>query len=80
MRKGDHFAVVLQNPSAMASVYWACQLAGIIVTPLNWTMKAEELDYCLTDAEARAVIFEEVSAATVAAIVEQHEAPVGRYG
>ena len=40
---------------------WACQLAGIVVTPLNWRMKSEELDYCLTNAEARAVIFEKVS-------------------
>jgi 2-furoate---CoA ligase len=65
LRKGDHLAVVLQNRLAMASVHWACQLAGIIVTPLNWRIKAEELDYCLGDAEARAVIFEEVSAAAV---------------
>ena len=65
LRKGDHLAVVLQNRLAMASVHWACQLAGIVVTPLNWRMKAEELDYCLSDAEARAVIFEQVSDAGV---------------
>jgi 2-furoate---CoA ligase len=40
-------------------LHWACQFAGIIVTPLNWRVKPEELDYCLTDAEARAVTFEE---------------------
>jgi 2-furoate---CoA ligase len=66
LRKGDHLAVVLQNGLAMASVHWACQLAGIIVTPLNWRIKTEELDYCLTDAEARAVVFDEVSATAVA--------------
>jgi 2-furoate---CoA ligase len=43
----------------MATVHWACQFAGIIVTPLNLRVKPEELDYCLTDAEARAVTFEE---------------------
>lgn len=66
LRKGDHLAVVLQNRLAMASVHWACQLAGFVITPLNWRVKAEELDYCLTDAGARAVIFEEVSAVAVA--------------
>jgi len=66
LHKGDHVAVVLQNRLAMASVHWACQLAGIIVTPLNWRVKAEELDYCLADADARAVVFEEVSATAVA--------------
>ena len=66
LRKDDHLAVVLENRLAMASVHWACQLAGIVVTPLNRRIKSEELDYCLTDAEARAVVFEEVSAVAVA--------------
>jgi len=66
LHKGDHLAVVLQNRLAMASLHWACQLAGIIVTPLNWRVKAEELDYCLANAEARAVVFEEASSAAVA--------------
>jgi 2-furoate---CoA ligase len=75
LRKGDHLAVVLQNRLAMASVHWACQLAGIIVTPLNWRMKAEELDYCLTDAEARAVVFEETSAAAIGGSNRAHRLP-----
>ena len=66
LHKGDHLAVVLQNWLAMASLHWACQLTGIIVTPLNWRVKADELNYCLADAEARAVVFEEASAAAVA--------------
>jgi 2-furoate---CoA ligase len=44
LRKGDHLAVVLPNRLAMASVHWACQMAGIIVTPFNWRVKVEELD------------------------------------
>jgi 2-furoate---CoA ligase len=35
----------------MPSRHWASQLAGIVVTPLNWHIKREELDYCLNDAE-----------------------------
>ncbi|MBO0738591.1 MAG: AMP-binding protein [Alphaproteobacteria bacterium] len=66
LHKGDRLAIVLQNRLAMATVHWACQFAGIVVTPLNWRLKAEELDYCLMNAEARAIIFEEVSAAAVA--------------
>ncbi|MGC2198990.1 MAG: AMP-binding protein [Stellaceae bacterium] len=73
LRKGDRLAVVLQNRLAMASVHWACQLAGIIVTPLNWRMKAEELDFCLMDAEACAVIFEEVSAVALAKSSAAHQ-------
>jgi hypothetical protein len=44
LRKGDHLAVIRQNRLAMASLHWAYQLAGFIVMPLNWRMKAEELE------------------------------------
>ena len=66
VRKGDHLAVVLQNRLAMASLHWACQLAGVVIVPLNWRAKAEELDYCLIDAEARAVLYEQISSVAVA--------------
>jgi 2-furoate---CoA ligase len=75
LRKGDHLAVVLQNRLATASLHWASQLAGFIVTPLNWRLKAEELDYCLTDAEARAVVFEEASAAAIVGSSVAHRLP-----
>ncbi|MBM3485442.1 MAG: AMP-binding protein [Alphaproteobacteria bacterium] len=66
LRPGDHLAVVLQNSAAMATLHWAAQLAGVIVTPLNWRMTAEEVDYCLADSEAKAVAFEPASAAAIA--------------
>src|SRR5689334_1585242 len=55
---GDHLVVVLQNRLEMATLHWACQLAGVIATPLNWRAKADEVDYVLGDAAARAVAFE----------------------
>ena len=64
--RGDHLVVVLQNRLEMATIHWACQLAGIIVTPINWRLKAEEIDYCLKDSEAKAVVFQDISAAAVA--------------
>jgi hypothetical protein len=50
---GDHLLVVLQNRWEMATLHWACQFAGIVMTPLNWRAKPEEIDYCLADAEAK---------------------------
>jgi 2-furoate---CoA ligase len=35
VRRGDRLAVILQNRIEMASVHWACQLLGFVVTPLN---------------------------------------------
>ena len=66
LARGDRLLATLQNRLEMASLHWACQFAGIVMTPLNWRAKAEELDYCLGDAEARAVAFEGVTAAAVA--------------
>jgi len=66
LRRGERLAVVLQNRLEMATLHWACQFAGIVVTPLNWRIKAEELDYCLADSGARGLVFDEVAAAAVA--------------
>src|SRR6516164_2433597 len=65
LEAGDHLVTVLQNRWQAATIHWACQFAGIIVTPLNWRFTAEELDFCVDDAEAKAIVYEEVSAAAV---------------
>ena len=36
------------------------------VTPLNWRIKAEDLDFCLADADAAAIVFDDVARDTVA--------------
>ncbi len=66
LRRGDHLLVVMQNRWQMATLHWACQFAGVIVTPLNWRAKPEEVEYCVTDAGAKAVAFDAPSAAAVA--------------
>jgi 2-furoate---CoA ligase len=63
---GDHLVSVLQNRWEAATLHWACQLTGVIITPVNWRCKADELDFCVGDAEAKAVVYEAVSAAAVA--------------
>src|SRR3954451_8397592 len=65
LKAGDHLVTVLQNRWEAATIHWACQFAGIIVTPLNWRSTAEELDFYLQDAEAKVILYEEVSAAAV---------------
>jgi 2-furoate---CoA ligase len=65
--RGDHLMVVLQNRIEMATLHWACQFLGVIVTPLNWRAKADEVEYCAVDAGATAVVYEPVSAEAVGA-------------
>jgi 2-furoate---CoA ligase len=67
LRHGDHLLAALQNRAEMAILHWATQLAGIVVTPINWRVKAEEMDFFLENSGSRAVVFEQVSAAATAA-------------
>jgi 2-furoate---CoA ligase len=66
LRAGDHLVTVLANTWQAATIHWACQLAGLIITPLNWRSSCDELDFCLADADAKALVYENVSAASVA--------------
>lgn len=65
LRKGDHLLAVMQNRWEMATLHWACQFAGIIITPLNWRAKPDEVEYCLEDSGAKTLVFDASSAAAV---------------
>src|ERR1700735_1164341 len=65
LKQVDHVVTVLHNCEAAATLHWACQLAGIVITPVNWRAKADELDFCIEDSEARAIVYQDVSAAAV---------------
>ena len=65
LRPGDHLVTVLQNRWEAATIHWACQLAGIVITPINWRAKVDELDFCIENSEACALVFQDVSAEAV---------------
>jgi 2-furoate---CoA ligase len=75
LKAGDHLVTALANRWEAASLHWACQFAGIIVTPVNWRSTASELDFYLADAEARAVAYEDVSAQAVASSTSARNLP-----
>ena len=66
LKTGDHIVTVLQNCEAAATLHWACQLAGLVITPVNWRAKDDELDFCIENSEARAVVYQDVSAQAAA--------------
>ncbi|HEY4862541.1 MAG TPA: AMP-binding protein [Xanthobacteraceae bacterium] len=72
---GDHLVTVLQNRWEAATIHWACQFAGIVITPVNWRAKGDELDFCVEDSEAKAIVYEEISAEAVAASKEAGARP-----
>jgi 2-furoate---CoA ligase len=67
LKPGDHLVTVLQNRWEAATIHWACQLAGIIITPLNWRATADDVDFCIGDADAKLIVYEAVAAEAVQA-------------
>ena len=65
LKPGDHLVTVLQNRHEAATLHWACQFAGIVITPINWRAKAEEIDFAIENAQARAIAYEPVSAGSL---------------
>lgn len=59
VQHGDHIVVIMQNRWEMATVHWACQLLGVIITPLNWRSKAEDIEYCIADSQAKLLIHDD---------------------
>jgi 2-furoate---CoA ligase len=72
LRPGDHLVTVLQNRWEAATIHWACQFAGIVITPINWRAKADEVDFCIANSEACAIVYQDVSAEAV------HESQLAR--
>ena len=45
LKAGDHLVTALTNRWEAASLHWACQFTGIIITPVNWRSTASEIDF-----------------------------------
>jgi 2-furoate---CoA ligase len=66
LRRGDPLVTAMQNRWESATLHWACQFAGIVVTPINWRAKDDEIEYCMRDAGARVIAYDPSSEAAVA--------------
>jgi 2-furoate---CoA ligase len=75
LKPGDHLVTVLQNCAEAATLHWASQFAGIIITPANWRSTASEIDFYLNDAEAKAIVYEDASAAAVSGSASAQKLP-----
>src|SRR6202012_5583384 len=65
LRAGDPLGPVLPTRWEAATLHWACQFAGIIITPVNWRSTADEIDFYLDNAEAKALAYEDACADAV---------------
>lgn len=70
-RKEDIVALVLPNSDLFVVCYYACQLGGLTVLPVNTKLSAREIEYILTHSEAKGLIYDERFEATINEIIPQ---------
>ena len=77
---GDHLVTVLQNSWEAATLHWASQFLGVILTPINWRATDDELAYVLKDSGAKLCIYEDISASAAMAAGTASGVPVADAG
>ncbi len=71
LQRGDKVAVMLHNCHQIVEVGNAAQKAGLITVPLNYRLRAREIEYIMNNSDARALIFGEEFTPEIAPIMEQ---------
>jgi long-chain acyl-CoA synthetase len=70
LRAGDSVALFCGNRAEFVEVIYACQRSGLVYTPVNWHLTAEEAAYIVDDCGAKALIADAQFAAVAARIGE----------
>src|ERR1700728_1893419 len=54
--RGGHLAILLDNTVRYFEVCWAARRSGVIATPINWHLGADEAGYIIEDCGATALV------------------------
>lgn len=57
--KGDHVAILMGNDAHWLSLFYGAALIGAVTVPVNTRFKTAELEYCLRQADCRALFYAE---------------------
>jgi fatty-acyl-CoA synthase len=55
LRKGDHAAILMGNDEFWLTLFYGAALLGVVAVPVNTRFKAAELEFCLRQADCKAV-------------------------
>ena len=61
LRKGDRLMTLLPNTFEACTIHWACQLIGIVIVPINWRVKSEEIIFFSKNSKSKCIIFDDFS-------------------
>lgn len=71
VRKGDRVVQLLKNREENCAVHMACQKLGAVNTPLNFRWAEGEVEYCVSDAQPRVILFEKATKEATLAVREK---------
>lgn len=57
LRKGDHAAILMGNDEYWLTLFYGAALLGVVTVPVNTRFKAAELEYCLRQADCKALFY-----------------------
>ena len=57
LRKGDHVALLMGNDEHWITLFYGAALLGAVTVPVNTRFKAQELEYCLGQADCKALLY-----------------------
>ncbi len=61
LKKGEKLMTLLPNNFEACTIHWACQLTGIIIVPINWRVKSQEIIFFMKNSSSKCIIFDEYS-------------------
>lgn len=71
VHKGDRVVQIIKNREENCALHMACQKLGAINTPINFRWAAEEIEYCVNDAQPRVVVLEGTTAEAVTSVSDR---------
>ena len=55
LRRGDHAAILMGNDECWLTLFYGAALLGVVSVPVNTRFKAAELEFCLKQADCKAI-------------------------
>ena len=57
LRRGDHAAILMGNDEYWLTLFYGAALLGVVTVPVNTRFKAAELEFCLKQADCKALFY-----------------------
>src|SRR5439155_20313159 len=59
LRRGDHVGILMGNDEKWLALFYGAALIGAVTVPVNTRFKAAEIDFCLRQADCKALFYVE---------------------